>query len=445
MGRVRIFPAVIAVMFAASAVAQDETGFSSSVSADLGFGRTDNITRAEVDPIESDFQILGFTFDMRSERRRFFGALEGDVEVRNYSEGEVLGDDADEILGSLDGTATFAIVPDRVDWDFGMNSGQARSNPLDAIGPANREQVTILSTGPTVSFPLGGRSQFTFGSTYTDRDYETSGNLDSSSTDFVLAYQRAMSTVTDLGLEFSQSKIDYDLDVPGYDFQSLYVTYQKQFATGGIEVRVGSGRVETGGTEESTPVFRFVWDRQVGSRSGLNFWASRELTDPGVVFQGGGRPGLGIGGAGSSGLVNINNKRLQDVALGNDPLKRSSYGLAFDIDGARSDFFVSVGMSEDEIEGTDNLLANDGSFVQMSLGRDFNTRWRGDLGVWWRDQQFQNANRDSEDTSQTLSLTRRLGPRAGFSLAYQRNRRESDTDPSEEVVYVATLEFQLLR
>ncbi|HEY8549716.1 MAG TPA: hypothetical protein VIL35_07170, partial [Vicinamibacterales bacterium] len=133
---------------------------------ELGVGESDNLNR-DAAALRSDMTILGLGFGARRNTRLVRGALAGDVELREYG-AEGLADD-DEVLGSIDGVLELHVVPDRFRWDAESNFGQVRTDPSAPVGPENRERTTVFSTGPRLSWPVGGRNTLEVGADVAER------------------------------------------------------------------------------------------------------------------------------------------------------------------------------------------------------------------------------------------------------------------------------------
>src|SRR5690606_4542559 len=95
------------------------------------------------------------------------------------------------------------------------------------------------------------------------------------------------------------------------------------------------------------------WSREIGARSSLSLWASRELTDPGELFRTGGIPGLVGGGGPSAPLtdIDVGDIRVDDVVLSSQPMKRTSAGVSVGVSGQKSTFLLTAGAADDEFQG----------------------------------------------------------------------------------------------
>jgi hypothetical protein len=412
---------------------------------ELGYGQSDNVERS-VSQVRSDVEILGLDFATGRESRRVSGALVGDIDWRVYTEQSAVSTD-DEVVGSVDGTLALDIVPRRFGWIFAQNFGQTRTNPLLATGPDNRERVAVWSTGPRINVPLGERNTVAVEAIRSERRFGDSELIDSTVSAVRAEAFHALTTASRIGIDVSKQETDFDSDqMQGYDFQTFAVAYERTFASGGVNIRLGRGKVTIGDDSTPTSLANFEWNRDVGARSRLRAWANRELTDAGQLFSAGSVPGLGAADSlgGSIGGFGINDARLRDVIVTASPVERTGVGTAIDVVGTRTNASLSLGLSEDRFE-TDQSLDNDGSFWQLALSRRLNPRWNVQLNFQDQRRDFVALDDDSEDFFSTMSVARQLGTRASVALSLRRNSRESDFDSFDEDEYIVSWRYDFSR
>jgi hypothetical protein len=407
-------------------------------------GQSDNVNRDAADPLRASYDAAGLAFDISSDRQRFAGLLGGDVEQRRYSTPVVSADgDEDETVGSVDGSAQFRIVPERFDWNLALSSGQIRSDPLAAATPDNRERITIFTMGPAIQVPVAERTMLGFAASVADRRFEDTPGFDNDAVDATIEVLRTINTRSTASLEFNSSEVDYD-GVVDYDFKSVFLTYRTEFASGGMNARLGSGKVSSSGFDSgSTPLYAVRWERAVATRSRMAVWAARELTDPGEQFAGGTVPALVETMRDfSSEPVAIDDIRLQEVVLADSPLDRESVGVSFAVTRPRSQFQVAVGSAEEEFI-TSPESSNDTRFGEITYGRDIGRRWRGDL--WLRDLRQQFNAGESDEQIVGASARRLFSERAALVAGFSRTSRDSEPEPSDENLYFVGFSYQLIR
>jgi hypothetical protein len=132
----------------------------------FGHGESDNIARSTA-PEDGSYDSLGFLADFARNSQRFDLNIHADLESRSYSLDTV----DNELVGTVNAGAEVHIVPQRFSWEFRDYHGQGITDPYAAIGPGNREQLNVLSTGPIVDLPLGARTSLELGVTLSRRRF----------------------------------------------------------------------------------------------------------------------------------------------------------------------------------------------------------------------------------------------------------------------------------
>lgn len=448
---VRAFAVALASACSVTVVAQENSGeLETYVGIEAGYGQSDNLTREQDGGAGSGFGSVGLDFDLASERRRFSGELGGTLRLRSYrAEGVVTDEEDDELVGSLDGSSVVDLVTDRFAWSFSGSSGQARTNPRGVSNPRNRERVRVFSTGPRLQLPVGDRTSIEVTGSVSERGYEESETFDSRLSRVNFGVYRSLTSVSQVGLELARTDVDYDVGFREYEFESANLSYEREFATGSVAMRLGSGKVRSAGQDSgSRPFVSMSWSRDVGARSALSLWARRELTDPGSVFSSGGSGGnqdsLSDLLGGQDGGGRLNDARLRDVVLGADAVERSSAGVTLSLDGRRTGMSFSAGASEDDFEG-DEAFNNEGWFAEVQLSREFNPVWQGTVRLRAIEQEFVLVSDSNEDFLGEATLTRDIGRRTRIELRLERNSRSSGPGTSDEDVYLVSFHHALIQ
>jgi hypothetical protein len=417
------------------ALAQQET-FAPEASIELGVGHTDNVNR-DADELDSDIGRLSVGFAVRSDRRWLQTAVAGDLEYLKYSADEVSVDD--EVLGSVDGTLVVLIVPDRVQWDFGLNYGQARVDALGPVGPLNRQAVTSFSTGPQITIPLAERTSLQASGLISEQSFEERTDLDGRRTAARLGLERQIDPVTRLTFAFDVSETEYDLDSLAYEYETLSLEYRRELATGEAIASIGRGSVEIGGNSEPTTVAQLLWKRAVGARSKIEICVGREITDAGDAFAGAGVaagcPG-DIGGMSSASRTT--RSREQGTISTTSPFVRGGGSVTFLWDNEVANFRATFSLSQDRFEEI-STFDNDSTAVELSGSREFARHWRAAVGARLWVQDFNEVGEKNEDQSVSLSVSRRLSGNMRLSLSFEQIRRDGGVDPFDSNEYFLSL------
>lgn len=415
------------------AAAQDEPSRPEG-SIELGIGHTDNLNR-DVNNLESDIGLLGLGFAGSTDRRWLRAGLAGDVEFRRYHAEE----DDNEVLGSVDGALELHAVPDRVQWDFAVAYGQARIDPLGAVGPSNRQYATSFSTGPQIALPLGGRTMLQIGGSISDQSFEVTEDLDGRSMDARLGLERRINPVTQLTLALEGTEIEYDLDDQTHDIATLSLEYRRELASGEAFASIGRGEVKINDEDaEPVTVGQVVWKRAVGARSRMEICAGREITDAGSAFT---DAGTAIGCPGTlSNLASVartTDNREQGTVSTQNPFVREGGSLSFLMDSALGHFRATVSLAQDRFED-DSTYDNDSTIFEVSGSRDFAHHWRAELAARLWIQDYVEQDDKNKDQFVRFSLSRLLARGMRLTLSYEQNRRDGGVGPFDAHDYFLT-------
>jgi hypothetical protein len=113
-------------------------------------GYSDNVNQSANDPVGQAMLIPRVTFDAREEGEALRVQAAGQVEYRDYLQGDFDG----EVRGRVSGIATWIISPQRFAFDFEEYAAVEPVNILATNAPGNTQQTNVFSLGPTFNFRL---------------------------------------------------------------------------------------------------------------------------------------------------------------------------------------------------------------------------------------------------------------------------------------------------
>ncbi|HEY3517012.1 MAG TPA: hypothetical protein VGL98_08185 [Gammaproteobacteria bacterium] len=382
----------------------------------FGHVESDNIARTAT-PEDGSYESLGLLADFARNSQRFDADIHADLESRSYS----LDTLDSEIVGTLNAGAAVHIIPQRFSWEFNDYHGQGITDPYAAIGPGNREQLNVFTTGPSVDLPLGARTSLELGATLSRRRFdETAVDSDSKLTE--IGVHRQTSTTARLGLVVSTDKVEYvDVLAPEYDIDKLLVRYEKQLATGRVRADVGTNEISTGNFKSDGPLYYFIWTRSLTSRSGLSVRAGQELTDAGGALIEGLNPGL----EGSS---------FPDVVVTPSPLEQRRLSVSYELAMSRTTVNAGIGSyADDYFSG--NAADNDWKTLHLSALRTISPKLNVGLDYDRVDREFGDITQpDSTDSWTGLWVNRAIGQRLFFGVVILMYDRSS-VDSYDELRY----------
>src|SRR5690606_19655145 len=138
----------------AAAIAAALPGVAHAVRVDYtidgGYEHDDNVTLSEVDPIETDIARLGVGFSVEQASSVVRASVVGRIDHRRYQ--DVFDDMTDRML---EGRLHWEVVPDRLAFVVEDSYGVQTINRFSPDAPDNRQQVNVLSLGPTFMFRPG--------------------------------------------------------------------------------------------------------------------------------------------------------------------------------------------------------------------------------------------------------------------------------------------------
>ena len=126
--------------------------------------------RVPVNPQRATIDVLDGTLALAQSRSRLEVAALGALEFQKY-QGDTFDND---LVGNFRGRAIGTLVPERLRWLGEYYFGQTRINGFAPPTPANRQNVSAFSTGPSVNQAVGASNRLRADLRYTDFHYEIS-------------------------------------------------------------------------------------------------------------------------------------------------------------------------------------------------------------------------------------------------------------------------------
>jgi hypothetical protein len=383
----------------------------------VGHVESDNIARASTSESGS-YENIGLFVDLAHTSSRVETSINTDLEFRTYSEDTI----EDETVGALAAMADFDLVGDVFGWDFREDYNQGRKDPFAPIGPANREEINVFSSGPQFDVPLGGRTILSIGGDYSARRYGESTSVDSDSVLYQFSVFRQTGPTARVGIVASSDEVDYtDLDAPPYDIDRLSLRYEKTLATGRVLADIGTNEISSGNTKADEPMFNFEWSRSLTARSYLAVTAARQVTDSGGLL--------------SSSIIDAP-IAVGEILVSASPLESKRLGTSYVLTLARTDVTFAVAASNESYIGS-TTLDNDSTTTRIAFNRTISPR--SSLGVAFDEIQREYKDSgvpraDDKDTTITAWFNRSLGRRFSVALAWSRYER-SGTQAFDEQRY----------
>jgi hypothetical protein len=405
MGR-RSTIALLAGTFAAGCASHAFAEVTYSVEA--GAGHSDNITRVEDDEVSESMAIVGATLEWHEARPRLIADVSADADYVKYLDDTYDG----EIVGGLDGTLDFSLIPDRLRWIVQDSFGQESTDPFSPQTPETRENVNYFTTGPSLEFLLGRQLARVF-ATYSLTDYEVSA-FDSERTVGGFSIGRGS---PGRGLTFNAVTEEVafkEEDSIDFDRHSVYASYSLEGARTEISAEAGYTWLELETGEKSgDPRLQLQVARELSSSSTLRLRTGTQLTDSSEALRSSFAGGAGAAGAGGA------------VSSTSDPYRNRFGALGWDFHRHRTSLSLGIDWSDDTYE-TQSQLDRDRLTYTATIGRQLMSRLSIGLRASHIEEEFEGTGLTSQSREYGGSVDWQLGPTIGMSLAVTRSERESE-------------------
>lgn len=399
--------------------------------ARVGIGATDNIRRSATAETDETIATAGVNFSLAQKSRRLTTDATGDFSYLNYL------DDVfdDEIVGSFAGQARLGIVPERFEWLFADNFGQASRQAFEAATPENRENINYFTTGPTLVIGAGSTTRLSLDGRYSQVSYETS-RLDSDRLGGNVALIRQLGSSSSASLNVAYQDVDFNDDALNTDFETreAFVRYDVTGGRTSLGVDLGYTEVEQMEQKDSGMLARMQASRRVSPSSTLSLSLGREFSDSGNLFQQ--LQSMQSTQAGPGGI--------QPVQPTSDPFT-STYGtLGWYFERNRTGFGLSAAHFDEDYE-EDNLRDRTRTSFSASLRRHLTPTVQLLASVERTEEEFGEASQDFSELYGTMLLSWQLGRRISLEFQYERVDRDADGLAAEYVENIAWVRVSYAR
>jgi hypothetical protein len=378
------------------AAAQDGAS-ENQLSVWAGYGDSDNIGRT-VTAEDGTYRSLGLFLGLLRQTARLDAEINSDLEYRTYTDDLFEA----ETIGTLDGYALVDMVEDRFAWNFAGTIDQGQQDPFAARGPANRETIKYVTTGPRLDVPFGRTSLMVSASRSANR-YEESTQVDNNSDfyELTLSRQARPTTLFALGATSNETEYEDDVGAPSYRIEQLFLRVNKTMRLGTLSADLGTNEIASDAQSRRDPLLDFTWTRSLGTRSSLRFTASQGFMN------------TGRGGSGGTALITTN------------PFEQKTAGMTYGLGGERTNVTVGISGGEEDYAGGATL---DNDFRSASFTIRYRATPRLNFGLRYErfDREYQDALGQpltNDDDTAGVWLNHTLGRR--FSIALDVSQYES--------------------
>ncbi|HEY0941123.1 MAG TPA: hypothetical protein VGE08_13570 [Steroidobacter sp.] len=376
-----------------------------------GINWSDNIRRTAVDEDEGTYSRTAVLLTYERQSQRLNASVNADVGYEYYFDDEF---DSD-VVGGLDGTAVFGVVPGRFEWFVQDNFGQVTTDPFAAVTPETRENVNYFTTGPDVFVRLGSVTRLRVNGRYSNINYERSP-FDHDRIGGGVGIERELSSSSVASLNLRTDRTEYDANVPDvdYDRDEASLGFIAQGARTRANLEVGYTRLTAldSDRESSGLLLRLSLDRQLTQASQLGLTLGREFSDAGDVFR------L------QQSLTGVS-QGTQTVLPSSDPFTNEYVTLHYQLVGRRSGMGAGVAHFEETYEGAGNADRTR-LLVDASIYRELSANTRVELLGRREEDDARNIPGDYVETSGALGFSWQASRKLSFNLQIERVDRNSE-------------------
>jgi hypothetical protein len=240
MHRRRLYLAILAI--AASAVPQAALALRIDYIVDLTLERNDNLLLTPTDPIAVTILGPGLGFEVVHDTSVLQARVTGRAEYLRY------GDDRfdDSVDGTLVGRVNWVAIPERLSFEAIDSLTLQPVNTLVPDSPGNRQQVNVLSAGPTLSFAWGEGWRGTGELRYIRSDAEITDEFNSGRVDFALRAIKRLSPTSRLAFNAQHQRVDFERDTVARDYtrSELFVRWSNTLNRVDLALDAGYSRLD---------------------------------------------------------------------------------------------------------------------------------------------------------------------------------------------------------
>ncbi len=209
---------------------------------DLTAERNDNLLLTPSNPISLTVLRPGVGFEVSHDSSTLQTRISGRAEYRRYGDSRF----DDVVDGSLTGRVNWVAIPERLSFSVVDSLTLQPVNTLAADTPGNRQQVNVLSAGPTLSFEWGGGWRGISELRYVRSDAEITDEFNSQRIDLALRAIKPLSTTSRLAFNAQVQRVDFEDDSIARDYRrsELFARYSRTLNRFDIAVDAGCSRLD---------------------------------------------------------------------------------------------------------------------------------------------------------------------------------------------------------
>lgn len=240
MSRTRLYHALLFASLAATPHAAHALRVDYAL--DLIVEHNDNLLLTPDDPIALTILRPGVGFEVFHDSSTLQTRISGRAEYRRY-------DDArfdDVVDGTLNARVNWVAIPERLSFTVVDSLTLQPVNTLGADTPGNRQQVNVLSAGPTLSFEWGDGWRGSTELRYVRSEAEVTDEFNSQRIDLALRATKRLAPTSRLAFNLQTQQVDFEQDIIARDYtrSEFFARYSRTLNRLEIAVDAGYSRLD---------------------------------------------------------------------------------------------------------------------------------------------------------------------------------------------------------
>lgn len=234
--RRRLYPSMLA---ASALMASPHTAHALRIDyvVDVAVERSDNLLLTETDPVALTTLRPSVGFEIAHESSTLQTHVSGRVENRRYGDNRF----GDTVDGTLTGRIDWVAIPDRLRFTAIDSLALQPVDPLTPDTPGNRQQVNVLSAGPTLDFEWGANWRGAAELRYVRSDAEISDQFNSSRIDLTLRAIKPLSATSRIAINVQTQRVDFQSDATARDYarSEVFARYTRKLSRFDLSLDLG--------------------------------------------------------------------------------------------------------------------------------------------------------------------------------------------------------------
>lgn len=398
---------------------------------DVGIEHNDNVA-FDIDessrPISQTYPRAGLGFLLSQDSSMFQASIEGRANYYRYREPF-----SDSLDGFLNGRFNWVAIPERLHFSV---EDYLSVQPIDALvpdGPGNRQQINVLSLGPTLLFRWAQTLNGVLDLRYMNTDAEENEEFNSDRLSAGLRAIKELSPNQRVSLNAQGQRIDFDNDLIArdYDRYDLAARYERDLTRAYLAFDAGYSRLKyrDGDQSSGAPLLRAEvrWNQDRRSRYALLF--SSQFSDVASSAMNAMTPGV----------VVPDRLPVGDTVIDSEPFEERLATFTYSYLGARDTFSVApFGRWLRYV--SNELYDRDGGGVHVGYERTLRPGLRLEANATYEKVEYVTLGRDDTIREYGVGLQKDWTRHWSSRLEWRRHERSSNffsRDPKQNIVYLS--------